>query len=176
VPLPRAYEGQSCPLARSLEIVGERWTLLILRDLFFGVRRFGELQRRLDIPRAVLSARLATLVESGLVERRPYRPGRDELLLTARARELWPVVYELMQWGERHLVDDGPLRLFSHAKCGTTLTRDGHCPECNVEPEPGDVETRPGPGVPPVLRDDAVSRALRRPHRLLTPVEPMPAA
>jgi DNA-binding HxlR family transcriptional regulator len=79
VPLPREYEAQSCPLARSLEIVGERWTLLILRDLFFGVRRFGELQARLDIPRAVLSARLATLVESGLVERRPYRPGRDEL-------------------------------------------------------------------------------------------------
>ena len=65
-------------------MVGERWTLLILRDLFFGVRRFGELQARLDIPRAVLSARLATLVERGLVERRPYRRGRDEFLLTER--------------------------------------------------------------------------------------------
>jgi hypothetical protein len=72
-----------------------------------------------------------------------------------RARELWPVVYELMQWREPHLVDGGPLRLFSHAECGTTLTRDGRCPECSVEPEPADVETRPGPGAPPVLRDDA---------------------
>jgi DNA-binding HxlR family transcriptional regulator len=171
VPLPREYETQSCPLARSLEIVGERWTLLILRDLFFGVRRFGELQARLDIPRAVLSARLATLVEHGLVERRPYRPGRDELHLTERAQELWPIVHGLMQWGERHLVADGPLRLFAHAECGTPLTADGRCPRCDVEPAPADIETRPGPGKPPVLRDDAVSRALRRPHRLLTPVE-----
>jgi DNA-binding HxlR family transcriptional regulator len=174
VPLRREYETQSCPLARSLEIVGERWTLLILRDLFFGVRRFGELQARLDIPRAVLSARLATLVEHGLVERRPYRPGRDELLLTERARELWPVVHGLMQWGERHLVADGPLRLFSHADCGTALDADGRCPRCDLEPPPGDIETRPGPGRPPVVRDDAVSRALRRHHRLLTPVAPTP--
>jgi DNA-binding HxlR family transcriptional regulator len=171
VPLRREYETQSCPLARSLEIVGERWTLLILRDLFFGVRRFGELQARLDIPRAVLSARLATLVENGLVERRPYRPGRDELLLTERARELWPIVHGLMQWGERHLVADGPLRLFSHTECGTTLAPDGRCPHCDVDPAPADIETRPGPGRPPVVRNDAVSRALRRPHRLLTPVE-----
>ena len=174
VPLPRDYENQSCPLARSLEIVGERWTLLILRDLFFGVRRFGQLQARLDIPRAVLSARLAALVDHGLVERRPYRPGRDELLLTERARELWPVVHGLMQWGERHLVSDGPLRLFSHTGCGTTLTPDGECPQCDVVPEPAEIETRPGPGKPPVLREDAVSRALRRPHRLLTPVVPTP--
>jgi DNA-binding HxlR family transcriptional regulator len=172
VPLPRDYDRQACPLARSLEVVGERWTLLILRDLFFGVRRFGELQSRLDIPRAVLSARLASLVEHGLVERRPYRPGRDELLLTESGRELWPVVHGLMQWGERHLVDDGPVRLFTHADCGTRLTARGDCPACGVEPAPADVETRPGPGVPTVRRDDAVSRALRSPHRLLTPVEP----
>ena len=70
MPLGSDYAGQSCSLARCLEIVGERWTLLIVRDLFFGVRRFSDLQRHLDIPRAVLSARLATLVDAGLVERR----------------------------------------------------------------------------------------------------------
>jgi len=172
VPLPRDYDRQACPLARSLEVVGERWTMLILRDLFFGVRRFGELQARLDIPRAVLSARLTTLVDGGLVERRPYRPGRDELLLTERGRELWPIVHGLMQWGERHLVEDGPVRLFTHARCGTRLTDRGDCPACGVEPAPADVETRLGPGVPSVMRDDPVTRALRRPHRLLTPVEP----
>ena len=74
--LPRDYDGQACALARSLEVVGERWTLLILRDLFFGVRRFSDLQAHLDVPRAVLSARLARLVETGIVERRPYGPGR----------------------------------------------------------------------------------------------------
>ena len=91
MPLGTDYAGQACSLARTLEVVGERWTLLILRDLFFGVRRFSDLQRHLDIPRAVLSARIAALVEDGLVERRPYRPGRDELLLTERGVELWPV-------------------------------------------------------------------------------------
>src|ERR687893_716024 len=79
MPLGSDYERQNCSLARSLEVVGERWTLLILRDLFFCVRRFTDLQRHLDIPRAVLSARLAALVDQGLVERRPYGGGRDAL-------------------------------------------------------------------------------------------------
>ena len=169
MPLPREYERQSCALARSLEVLGERWTLLIVRDLFLGVRRFGELLDHLDIPRAVLSARLTMLVAHGVVERRPYAPGRDELLLTDAGRELWPVVHQLMQWGERHLVDGGAVRLFAHADCGTELTAAGACATCGIAPEPGAVETRPGPGASP-LRDDAVSRALRRPHRLLTPL------
>jgi DNA-binding HxlR family transcriptional regulator len=170
VALPRDYEGQACALARSLEVVGERWTLLILRDLFFGVRRFSDLQAHLDVPRAVLSARIARLVDTGIVERRAYRPGRDEFLLTAAGLELWPIVHRLMQWGERHLVDDGPVRLFAHAACGTDLSPDGDCPACGVQPSPEDIETRPGPGVPTVVRRDPISRALRRPHRLLTPV------
>jgi DNA-binding HxlR family transcriptional regulator len=169
VPLGRDYERQSCPLARALEVVGERWTMLILRDLFFGVRRFTELQVRLDIPRAVLSARIASLVERGLVERRPYRAGRDDLVLTERGRELWPMLYGLMQWGERHLVEDGPVRHFSHAACGTDLTPRGDCPACGIEPALEEIETRPGN--PTVRRDDPVSRALRSPHRLLSPVK-----
>jgi DNA-binding HxlR family transcriptional regulator len=170
VALPRDYDGQACALARSLEAVGERWTLLILRDLFFGVRRFSDIQGHLDVPRAVLSARLARLVETGIVERRPYQVGRDEFLLTESGRELWPVVHGLMQWGERHLVEDGPVRLFAHATCGTDLSPQGACPSCGVAPPPEEVETRPGPGVPSVIRRDAISRALRVPHRLLTPV------
>jgi DNA-binding HxlR family transcriptional regulator len=169
MPLSREYERQACALARALEVVGERWTLLIVRDLFFGVRRFGELQAHLDIPRAVLSARLGLLVAHGVVERRPYAPGRDELLLTGAGRELWPVVHQLMQWGERHLIDGDEVRLFAHADCGTELTATGTCTMCGVAPAPEAVETRPGPGASR-LRDDAVSRALRRPHRLLTPL------
>src|SRR5688500_12687110 len=89
MPLGTDYAGQTCSLARTLEVVGERWTLLIVRDLFFGVRRFSDLQRHLDIPRAVLSARLAALVEAGIVEPDPYR-------LSERGEELWPAVHALM--------------------------------------------------------------------------------
>ena len=171
MPLGSDYEGQSCSLARSLEVVGERWTLLILRDLFFGVRRFGELQAHLDIPRAVLSARLATLVEHGLVERRPYRPGRDELLLTACAVELWPAVFALLRWGDRHYAaGGGPGRLFAHDACGTDVDDQGRCATCARIPEPAELVMRPGPGAPSAPRADAVSRALREPHRLLTPL------
>jgi DNA-binding HxlR family transcriptional regulator len=171
VPLPREYATQSCPLARALELVGERWTLLIVRDLFMGVHRFRELQGHLDIPRAVLSARLASLVEQGLVERRPYRADRAEFHLTARGRELWPVLHGLMEWGDRQCpAPGGPRRLFHHAACGTPLTARGDCPSCGLTPDPADVETRSGPGRDPVRRRDPVSEALREPHRLLTPL------
>ncbi len=127
MPLGSDYAGQSCSLARTLEIVGERWTLLILRDLFFGVRRFSDLQRHLDIPRAVLSARIASLVQRGLVERRPYRAGRDELLLTERGVDLWPAVHALMQWGEKHESPGGARRVFVHVECGTEIGPTGMC-------------------------------------------------
>ena len=148
MPLGTDYPAQSCSLARTLEIVGERWTLLILRDLFFGVTRFTDLQTHLDVPRAVLSARLALLVQTGVAERRPYASGRSEHVLTDAGLELWPIVHQLMQWGERHLVDDGPVRLFAHASCGTDLSPHGDCPACGVEPPPEEIDTRPGPGVP----------------------------
>jgi DNA-binding HxlR family transcriptional regulator len=171
VPLPSDYATQSCPLARSLEIVGERWTLLILRDLFFGVHRFGELVAHLDIPRAILAARLASLVDDGIVERRPYRPGRDEFHLTESGRELWPVLHMLMEWGERHRpAPGGKRRVFLHAACGTELASAGACPACGVTPVAAEVDTHPGPGRDPVRRHDHVSRALRQPHRLLTPL------
>lgn len=171
MPLGSDYARQSCPLARSLEIVGERWTLLILRDLFMGVHRFSDIAIHLDIPRAMLSARLASLVEDGLVERRPYRPGRDEFHLTARGRDLWPVMHGLMEWGDRHRpAPGGRRRVFLHAACGSELTPAGDCAGCRVTPGPEDVETRPGPGRDPARREDPVSRALRQPHRLLEPL------
>ena len=168
--LPRKYETQACALARALEVVGERWTLLIVRDLFFGVSRFTDLQAHLDVPRAVLSARLALLVDAGIAERRAYAPGRFEHALTDAGLELWPIVHQLMQWGERHLVADRPVRVFAHADCGTELASDGGCPACGSAPAPADVETRLGPGAPSFTRTDPVSVALRQPHRLLTPV------
>jgi DNA-binding HxlR family transcriptional regulator len=163
MPLGSDYAGQSCSLARCLEIVGERWTLLIVRDLFFGVSRFSDLQRHLDIPRAVLSARLASLVDAGLVERGPYR-------LTERGIDLWPAVHALMQWGERYTSPAGPRRVFVHVACGAELGPTGICPHCEREPGAAELEMRVGPGSTPPLRDDAVTLALREPRRLLTPL------
>ena len=163
MPLGSDYAGQSCSLARCLEIVGERWTLLILRDLFFGVRRFSDLQRHLDIPRAVLSARLASLVDARLVEREPYR-------LTERGADLWPAVHALMQWGEKHESPGGPRRVFVHVECGTQIGPTGVCPRCEREPAAAELDMRLGPGTTAPIRDDAVTLALREPHRLMTPL------
>jgi DNA-binding HxlR family transcriptional regulator len=171
VPLGTHYDRQTCSLARTLEVVGERWTLLIVRDLFMGVQRFSALAAHLDIPRAVLSARLTSLEAEGLVERRPYRPGRHEFHLTDAGRELWPAVYALTMWGERHrCAGGGARRLWLHAPCGTMLDDAGECRVCGIVPDASEIETRPGPGRDRPLRDDPVSLALRQPHRLLTPL------
>src|SRR5689334_23473414 len=98
------YERQDCAIARALEAVGERWTLLIVRDAFFGVQRFSDFQAHLDIPKAVLSDRLAGLVEDGVLERvpDPEHGGRNLYRLTAAGRELWPALHALLAWGDRH--------------------------------------------------------------------------
>jgi DNA-binding HxlR family transcriptional regulator len=169
--LGKDYRAQDCSLARTLEVVGERWTLLVLRDCLFGVRRFSDLRERLDIPRAMLSARLAALVDEGLLERHPYRPGRDEYLPTEQALALWPSLYALMQWGERYRgAEHGRRRVFRHVGCADPLEPDGRCPSCDARPGPGELEMSPGPGHDRTVRDDEVTRALREPHRLLTPL------
>ena len=164
MPLGTDYAASGCSLARTLEIVGERWTLLIVRDLLFGVRRFSDIQRHIDVPKAVLADRLNTLEQAGVIERRDR-----EIVLTPRGEELWPAVHTLMQWGERHLAPHGPVRLFSHARCDTELDHTGACPTCETDPPPREIETRPGPGAKPT-RDDAVTVALREPRRLLAPL------
>ena len=167
--LGKDYERQDCSIARSLESIGERWTLLIVRDALFGVRRFNDFQAHLDIPKAVLADRLSGLVEDGVLERRPdpEHGGRHLYELTPAGRDLWPVVYSLLVWGSRHRAPNS--RVFKHAACGTKLDDAGACPACGVTPEPADVlmELRRGRGK---LRDDPVAVALRAPHRLLEPV------
>ena len=100
--LPRTYDAQNCSLARALEIVGERWTLLILRDVFLGVRRFDDFQERLDVSRTVLAGRLHRLVEEGILARERYqeRPDRYEYVLTQKGRDLWPAINALRAWGD----------------------------------------------------------------------------
>ena len=170
--LGKGYARQDCSLARALEVVGERWTLLVLRDCFYGVRRFGDLCAHLDIPRAVLAERLKALVAAGLLDRTPTATGHH-YVLTDRALALWPAVFSLAQWGEQQFSSAGPRRVFSHAVCGTDLATTGACPTCASIPGPADLVIRNGPGADPTLRQDPVSMALRRrPHRLLTPLLP----
>src|ERR687887_2414390 len=108
--LRRDYEGQNCSIARALEIVGERWTLLIIRDCFLGLRRFEELQQSLGIARNVLTDRLNRLVEEGILERVRYseRPERFEYRLTRKGRELNIALTGLRQWGDKYLSEKPP--------------------------------------------------------------------
>ena len=161
------YVRQDCSLARALEVVGERWTLLILRDCVLGVRRVSDFEAHLDISKAVLTARLAALVDGGLLER--VGAGHAEYVVTDRGRELWPAMFALTQWGES-LSERGPRRIFEHAGCGGRVDPTGRCGACGDVPRPQALQTRPGPGADPTVRDDAVSKALRAPHRLLEPL------
>ena len=168
--LGKEYERQDCSIARALEIVGERWSLLIIRDAFYGVRRFSDFQAHLDIPKAVLSDRLTGLVGAGVLDRRgdPHRPGRHVYERTEAGRELWPTLHSLMVWGNRHRARNS--RVFKHAACGTPLDERAACPVCGITPPAEDVvsERRPGRGS---ARTDPVTVALRAPHRLLEPLE-----
>jgi DNA-binding HxlR family transcriptional regulator len=168
--LGRDYETQTCSIARALEVVGERWTLLIVRDAFYGIRRFNDFQVHLDIPKAVLSERLSGLVERGILDRTPDpdHGGRHVYELTPAGRELWPLLFDLMIWGSSHRSQSG--RIFTHAACGTPLDRRGVCPNCGLAPEPTDVDVAPREGRE-TLRDDPVTVALRTPRRLLEPLQ-----
>ncbi|MBV6698182.1 winged helix-turn-helix transcriptional regulator [Kitasatospora aureofaciens] len=167
------YELQDCALARALEVVGERWSLLIVRDAFYGVQRFNDFLTHLGIPRAVLTARLNALVAAGVLRKEPYQqaPLRHGYLLTDAGLELWPPLYLLSRWGGRHATPGGPHHLFAHAACGTDLDLAGACPHCGGPAVPAaEVVMRPNPGRSAAPRTDPVSRALARPHRLLEPI------
>jgi DNA-binding HxlR family transcriptional regulator len=127
-----AAHPRPCSVARTLEIVGEKWALLAVREVFLGNRRFDEMVRRTGAPRDTLAARLRTLVGSGILERRKYseHPARYEYLLTDAGRELYPVILTLMRWGDRHLAsDDGPPLVLRH-RCGHRLVAQVVCEAC----------------------------------------------
>ncbi len=163
------YPDQDCSLARALELVGERWTMLIVRDAFFGVRRFTDFTAHLDISKAILTRRLDRLVAAGVMQRTP-RGGHDDYTLTERGVELWPALFALTQWGARHASAGGPRRRFSHCPCRTDLAATGVCPACHTTPPPTEVDVRPARTAARHRRDDPVSVALRSRHRLLTPL------
>jgi DNA-binding HxlR family transcriptional regulator len=146
--LGRTYDSQTCSIAAALEVVGERWTLLVVRDAFHGVRRFDDFQRRLGIARNVLQARLERLVEEGVLERRLYseRPRRYEYRLTEKGLDLWPVVVALLKWGDRYAYPDGPPVLLEHRGCGGELNEHSVCARCGAEVGAREVLPRRGPG------------------------------
>jgi DNA-binding HxlR family transcriptional regulator len=131
--LQREYPGQVCSIARSLEVVGERWTLLILRDAATGLQRFDEFEQSLGIASNVLANRLKLLCDEGVLERGPdeQRPGRPKYVLTDKGRELAPALIMLMKWGDRHYpTPNGPPRLTLHANCGGNVGSDLRCERC----------------------------------------------
>jgi DNA-binding HxlR family transcriptional regulator len=143
------YKDQNCSIAKALEVVGERWTILVLRDVFLGVRRFDALQRDLGIARNVLAQRLERLIGEGILQKVPYqqRPTRHEYRLTEKGLDLWPTIVELMRWGDRHTVSpDGPPVLLRHRDCGGELGEHMICAGCGQSLKVRDVRACAGPG------------------------------
>lgn len=133
-------------VGRALDLVGERWSLLILRESFFGVRRYGEFARNLSIPRPTLSARLKTLVEAGVLARVEEVPDRPEYHLTRAGRDLFGAVVTLMQWGDKHLAGpEGPPILLRHNDCGEITETYVACGHCGGVITTGQVTPEPGP-------------------------------
>lgn len=145
-----SFADMHCSIAQSLEVVGEWWTLLILRDCFLGVRRFEDFVSRLGIARNVLTDRLDTLVDAGVLERRPYDEarGRYDYVLTDKGRALWPVMTALRQWGDEWILGDGhePVLLEHHGHRTTALMT---CDVCGEELDARSVKAVSGPGADP---------------------------
>jgi DNA-binding HxlR family transcriptional regulator len=145
--LAHRFEAES--VGRALGLVGERWTLLILRETFFGVRRYGQFARNLAIPRPTLSARLRTLVDAGLLDRVKYAtdPDRHEYRLTQTGLDLFPAIVTLMRWGDTHLAGpEGPPILLRHNDCGEVGAPHLSCGHCGGEITVDNVSPEPGPG------------------------------
>jgi DNA-binding HxlR family transcriptional regulator len=160
----KAFADFNCSIARPLSFLGERWAVLVLRDVFLGRRRFDEIQDSLGIATNVLSQRLATLVEEGILERRPYseHPERFEYRLTPKGLDLQPLLLALLAWGDRYTAgpEGAPLETV-HDECGNPFHMVATCSECGGEVHAGNIHTRLGPGA----NDEQRRRAEGRRHR-----------
>jgi DNA-binding HxlR family transcriptional regulator len=141
---------EACSIGRAMEILGERWTFLILRESFYGVRRFSDFQRNLGIARNILATRLQSLVAAGVLERSLYReePPRYEYRLTEAGRDLYPSIVTLMRWGDRYLhAEDGPPVVLHHNTCGHEADPMLVCGHCHEELQPREVTPVRGPAL-----------------------------
>ncbi|MGH3494899.1 MAG: winged helix-turn-helix transcriptional regulator [Sciscionella sp.] len=142
------FSDMACSIARTLDVIGESWSPLVLRDVWVGMNRFDQLQADLGISRKVLAERLAHLVEQGVLERRPYdaRP-RYEYHLTAKGTELVDLLMVMVRWGDKWLAGAaGPPVLYRHHACGEISNVDPRCAHCGEPMHAGDVDLLPGPG------------------------------
>lgn len=152
----RDLAEEPCSILRPLALFGDRWTLVLLRQAFAGVRRFEDFQHSLGVSRAVLSERLGRLVEAGVLERRAYRDAqraRYEYRLSQKGIELYPVLMALREWGDRYLAPDGEFVEYTHRDCGGRAEVHLQCDACRTELTARDVETGPGPGLVAALSD-----------------------
>jgi DNA-binding HxlR family transcriptional regulator len=146
-----SFEPMNCSVAQCLEVVGEWWSMLIIRDAFVGVRRFDDFQSRLGISRNILNVRLRTLVEAGVLERVPYqaRPVRHEYRLTDKGRDLWPVLTTMREWGDTWAAPNGAPLEAVHDACGEVMHLKYTCDACGEPADRRSVRVRPGPGARP---------------------------
>jgi DNA-binding HxlR family transcriptional regulator len=157
-------KDQPCSMARTVAVIGDRWTLMLLRDCFLGVRRFDTFQERLGISRTIIADRLKLLVDEGVLARVRYqdRPPRDEYRLTPKGFDLYPVVMSIVHWGNRHYAGEaGPPMLHRHRTCGHDIEPVLTCRACGEELRAREVEVRPGPGI----GDEAAAAAALPPRR-----------
>jgi DNA-binding HxlR family transcriptional regulator len=161
--LGKTYESQVCSIARTLELVGERWSLLIVRDaLFAGTTRYVEFQRRLGIATNILQSRLDGFVSAGIMQRRTGSPTGPEYVLTGKGRDLAAALIALTQWGDHHAAPDGPPIRYTHETCAAAVRTDITCASCGTLTDAGEVLARPGPGMPAEhLERMAATRAAR---------------
>jgi DNA-binding HxlR family transcriptional regulator len=153
-PPAMTWSTENCTVGRTMAILGERWTLVVIREVVNGVRRFDDIIRHGGIPRQVLSNRLALLVEQGILRREPYQdPGeraRHEYRLTEKGFDLYPLLVAIAAWGDRYLADpEGSPVEFTHRDCGSLVHSVLECQEGHRVDSPRDVVSRPGPGARP---------------------------
>lgn len=144
----KSFAAMHCSVAQCLEVVGEWWTMLIVRDAVFGIRRFDQFQERLGISRNILNQRLTWLVENGVLDKVRYseHPPRYEYELTPKGRDLWPLLTAMRQWGDKYAAPDGPPARMFHKSCGEVIEAVAICSHCGERLRLGDVRSVPGPG------------------------------
>ncbi len=144
----KSFADMHCSVAQCLEVVGEWWSMLIVRDAFLGITRFDRFEERLGISRNILHQRLGRLVEAEILVKVAYsdRPVRYDYRLTDKGRDLWPVVTAMRQWGDRHAAPDGPPITVVHRACGRTASAVYVCSECGEPVTSRDFRVEPGPG------------------------------
>ncbi len=145
----KSFSDMHCSVAQCLEVVGEWWSMLIVRDVFMGVTRFDAFQERLGISRNILNQRLTHLVEMGVLKKVLYseHPPRYEYRLTDKGRDLWPVLTALRQWGDKYAAPDGPPLRVIHKNCGQIADAAMVCSACGEPIKARDVRAEPGPGM-----------------------------